>query len=134
MVLFKDVDRKATVNNVRELFEKDLPKLEIMAGTYLKSVNLNSTPSGGSHTNSALEKMTRQVWAIDQLKKINNTVELLPDEMKQMIKLRYFDHLKWNKICEMKYFGERRAQQLLADAFVQFAYGYHEATTLLVEL
>lgn len=93
MPLFKEIDRKATVNNVRELFEKDLPKLESMAGTYLKSVNPSSTPSGGSYTNGALEQMTRQVWAMDQLEKINSALLGMEIELQKLIKLRYFEHL-----------------------------------------
>lgn len=132
--MFPEIDEKATISNVRYLFEKDLPKLEQTAGTYLKSVQLSSQPTGDHNTNNTLETMTRQVWARDQLAKITLAFQGMDKELQDIIKWRYFDHLQWWAVAEKLNCSDRMAQKKLNTAFIAFAYGYHGEAQLLVEL
>lgn len=134
MSLFPEIDEKQTIKNVRYFFETDLSKLESTAGSFLKSVQLSTQPTGKSNQNGALEQMTRQVWAREQIGKIIEAVEYIPEPYRDMIKLRYFDGLPWQAIEERCYIGERMGQIRIRKAFLHFAYAYHGDAQLLVEL
>lgn len=133
MSLFPEIDKNKTITNVREFFEKDLPMLEQTAGTFLKSVQLTSQPSGNHNTNATLDMMTRQVWARDQLDKVAQTLPHMPEQLRQILELRYFDKLTWQAIEERCYISERTGQNRIRQAFLYFAYGYHGEAQLLVE-
>lgn len=132
--LFPEIDENKTIMNVRNFFEKDLPMLEQTAGTFLKSVQLSSQPAGDHNANNTLEAMTRQVWARDQLTKVTQALPHMPEQLRQILELRYFDKLTWQAIEERCYISERTGQNRIRQAFLYFAYGYHGEAQLLVEL
>lgn len=134
MSLFPEIDENKTIMNVRNFFDKDLPMLEQTAGTFLKSVQLTNQPAGNHNTNATLDMMTRQVWARDQLEKVAQALPHMPEQLKQILELRYFDKLTWQSIEERCYISERVGQNRIRQAFLYFAYGYHGEAQLLAEL
>lgn len=132
MALFPELNKRQTVDNVRRLFEKELPRLENMAQVSIGSPTISDMPSAPKSGNTNVDKYTNYVWAKETLAKVRNACEFMPEPYRTMLKMRYFNKMTWVEIEAVKYHTDRRGQQLIEQAFLYFADAFSDVEDLRV--
>lgn len=132
MALLPELDKRKTVDNVRYLFEKELPRLENMARVSLGSTTISDMPTSRPDGNGNDQKYTDAIWARNIITNIKAACEYMPEPYRTMLKLRYFHKLTWVEIEERMYIGERVGQKRIEKAFMYFAESFYETDDLRV--
>ncbi|AIM63080.1 hypothetical protein [Weissella ceti] len=132
MALLPELDKRKTIDNVRYLFEKELPRLENMARVSLGSPTISNMPSSRPDGNGNDQKFTDAIWAKNIITNIKAACEYMPEPYRTMLKLRYFDKLTWQAIEERMYISERVGQKRIEQAFMYFAESFYETDDLRV--
>lgn len=132
MALLPELDKRKTVDNVRYLFEKELPRLENMARVSLGSPTISDMPASRPDGNGNDQKYTDAIWARNIITNIKAACEYMPEPYRTMLKLRYFHKLTWVEIEERMYIGERVGQKRIERAFMYFAESFYETDDLRV--
>ncbi|WP_433322484.1 ArpU family phage packaging/lysis transcriptional regulator [Weissella tructae] len=132
MSLLPELDRRKTVENVRYLFEKELPRLENMARVSLGSPAISDMPSSSSASNSNDNKYVDAIWARNIIVNIQAACEYMPEPYRTTLKLRYFHKLTWTEIEERMYISERAGQKRIEKAFMFFAESFYATDDLRV--
>lgn len=135
MALFPELNEDETVENVRELFESDLPKLQNMAHVnYIeaKAQVISGMPSGGSRGNSSLDKSNNYAYANSMLSEIIDACDSMRAPHREFLELRYFKGLEWLEIEIRTGYSTRRGLQIIREAFLQFAWAFSDIKDLRV--
>lgn len=132
MALLPELDKRKTVDNVRYLFEKELPRLENMARVSLGSQTISDMPTSRPDGNGNDKKFTDAIWAKNIITNIKAACEYMPEPYRTMLKLRYFDCLSWRAIEERMYISERVGQKRIERAFMYFAESFYATDDLRV--
>lgn len=127
-----NIDRKATIVNVRQFFTDDIPQLEEMAGqslnAMLSSPRLDNVGSPGTHLSSTEDLMVSSVDAKRELRIIAKTLNQCSKRSRDVIVLRYMKHLTVSQICAQSYLGHTAVYTHTYDAFLEFANRYYYAS------
>ncbi len=112
----KVLDEKATIRNVRELFNRELPIIKArsrQAYIDIKSPVWDDVPKSTNADNGAENKLTNHMQAKQRLTEIVEAINAIPLKLRQFIDYRYIKCLRWIEIEERSGYSMRRGEQLL---------------------
>ncbi|GAK32108.1 hypothetical protein WOSG25_390040 [Weissella oryzae SG25] len=135
MALLPELDEARTVEKARYFFDKELPTIKRMAHkSYVdvKSPIISGMPSSRSINNATDEKLTNHAYAEMILDEVIEACKTMKFPHRDIIELRYFKMVKWNKIFEQMGYSESRGYQLIREAFLQFAWAFADVEDLRV--
>ncbi|MGQ2176566.1 ArpU family phage packaging/lysis transcriptional regulator [Pediococcus acidilactici] len=133
MSLLPELDEAKTIEKVKYFFEKEFSTLQNMAHTTfvdIKSPVISGMPVSHSTDNGAEAKVTLHVYAKDILSKVVKACGGLDHKHRRMLELRYFKQLMWYEIEQLTGYGKTRAQEILSEAFLQFAWAFADVDDL----
>lgn len=120
----KVLDEKATIKNVREFFNKELPIIKARAHqTYIdiKSPTWDDVPKSGNVCNGVENKLTNHIQAKQWLAEIVEAINSIPEQPRMFLDYRYMKCLRWLEIEGRSGYSMRRGEQLLNQAFLCFS-------------
>ncbi|MFC6178672.1 ArpU family phage packaging/lysis transcriptional regulator [Weissella sagaensis] len=123
----KVLDEKATIRNVREFFNRELPIIKARAHQAyidIKSPVWDDIPKSTNVDNGAERKLTNHMQAKQWLTEIVEAINAIPEKLRQFIDYRYMKYKQWIEIEELSGYSRKRGQQLLNEAFLYFADGF----------
>ncbi|SCB99079.1 hypothetical protein [Weissella bombi] len=115
----KDLDEKATIRNVREFFNRELPIIKARAHQAyidIQNYDFKNIPND--------EKLSNYMQACQRLDEIVKAVIAIPTKNRQFIDYRYMKYKQWLEIEELSGYSRKRGQELLNEAFLYFANGF----------
>ncbi|WP_371190533.1 ArpU family phage packaging/lysis transcriptional regulator [Weissella viridescens] len=127
MALLPDINEKQTIENVRNFFNKDFPRLQNMAHisyVEIKSPIITGMPTGAKTGNSNEDKLTNHTYAKSVLDDVLQACRTMSYPYRDIMELKYFKGLSWFEITERLGYSTRRGHELINDAFLQFAYAF----------
>lgn len=135
MALLPEIDEARTVEKVRYFFDKEFPTIQRMAHkSYVdvKSPIISGMPSSRSTDNTTDEKLTNHTYAEMILEEVIEACRTLKYPHRDIVELKYFRMLKWDKIFTRMGYSESRGYQLVREAFLQFAWAFADIEDLRV--
>ncbi|WP_446002480.1 ArpU family phage packaging/lysis transcriptional regulator [Weissella viridescens] len=129
MALLPDINEKQTIENVRNFFNKDFPRLQSMAHisyVSIKSPIISGMPTGSSVSNSTDDKLTNYSYARKTLDDVTRACEHMPFPYRDVLELRYFKGMRWLEVTDLLGYSTRRGQQLINDSLLQFAEAFSD--------
>jgi len=124
MALLPEVDKRKTINNVRDFFDNEFPRIMNMADiSYidLKSPTISDMPSSPSYGNSSDEKFSNHTQAVTYLEAVVAAVKNMTQPHRHFMELRYLQHKSWLQIEELTGYSSRRGMEVIEEAFLLFA-------------
>ncbi|QQP82656.1 RNA polymerase subunit sigma-70 [Pediococcus acidilactici] len=135
MSLLPELDDEKTIKNVKRFFEKEFPTLQNMAHISfvdVKSPVISGMPVVHGTDNGSETKSTLHIYAKNVLHKIITACGGLDWRHRKILELRCFKELTWLEIYEVTGYGKTRAQELLNESFLQFAWAFADVDDLRV--
>lgn len=135
MSLLPELNEEATISNVKRFFEKEFPPLQNMAHISfvdVKSPVISGMPVTHGMDNGSETKSTLHIYAKNVLHKVIMACGGLDCRHRKILELRCFKELTWFEIYEVTGYGKTRAQELLNESFLQFAWAFADVDDLRV--
>ncbi|MFP7242370.1 ArpU family phage packaging/lysis transcriptional regulator [Pediococcus pentosaceus] len=129
MDLLPEIDEKATIANVRKFFDKDFPRLQVMAHiSYvdIKSPIITGMPSQQHYGNLVDDKLTAYANANALLDRVLDACRSMRHPHREFMEKRYFKNMSWLMINQSSGYSPRRCQQIINEAFLQFAEAFQD--------
>ena len=130
MGLFPELDEKKTIDNVKNYFKKEFPRLKArshMNLTNIQSPSFDSVGSGGSFRNHQEDKIVQSIWTKEYVKATYQIIENCPRKYMLILKHHYLyeetNEQTMDKIgLESTAYNDSKNKALLyfADAFIDF--------------
>ncbi|MCT1178720.1 RNA polymerase subunit sigma-70 [Pediococcus pentosaceus] len=133
MALLPELDETKTIKKVKRFFEKEFPTLQNMAHVAfvdIKSPVISGMPVSHGAGNSSETKVSMHAYAKDVLGKVVNACNGLDQKHRHILELRYFKKLTWYEIYQLTGYGKTRGNELLNEAFLQFAWAFVDVEDL----
>lgn len=126
ILLFKELDTKATCSEVKRLLTKELERLVLMSGHQLIDISspaLSPAPghSSGNHNEDAL---IEGINADGIVMAIHETIHHCPEPSKTILIEKYIKHTPSFLIAKSIYLEHSRFNDLLNHALLEFADGF----------
>lgn len=124
-----EIDEHATIEQVRKFFDNDLPKIMLMANkSYvdIKSPVISGMPSQPHEGNSTDDKLSNYAYANSILESFLLACKSMPHPHREFIELRYLKDLSWGDIEIRMNVTTRRGNQIINEAFLQFAWAFSD--------
>lgn len=135
VALFKEVDERKTISNVRNFFEHDFVRIQQQAHVSfidVKSPIISGMPRSEHYGNATDEKFVTHIKAIDYLNCVVDACKGLNEKQRLLIELRYFKGLDWTAIEQRAHVSKRRCHDLLNEALLGFAEAFTDTMKLQV--
>ncbi|MDR3241791.1 MAG: RNA polymerase subunit sigma-70 [Lactobacillaceae bacterium] len=124
MALLPAIDEQKTIENVRQFFDHDFPRLQNMAHisyVSIKSPVISGMPTGSTYSNVNDEKVSSYVYANNVLDSVLEACRSMTFPHRDFMELRYFKGLTWMQVQDRKGYSDSRGYQIIREAFLQFA-------------
>lgn len=125
---FKKINDQATINQAKQFFREDIPKLERAAGkpvTQVLSSNGVISSSGTNYANNAQEQLL--VNGVDATRELTIVATALSDcskENQTLLKGKYIDELTYYQLSNLTGYGKTWISEHLRFALLDFAARY----------
>ncbi|MHB9648892.1 ArpU family phage packaging/lysis transcriptional regulator [Weissella paramesenteroides] len=121
------LNKRATIANVREFFEKEWPTIRAQAhvswaGT--KSPVISGMPRASMVGNADDDKFSAHAQATEWVDGVIQACQGMTQPHRHFLELRYFKDMEWLDIEALTDYSTRRGEQIINEAFVMFAYGF----------
>ncbi|MGR6562762.1 ArpU family phage packaging/lysis transcriptional regulator [Pediococcus pentosaceus] len=134
-MLSPELDRKATIKQVKRFFEKDFRTLQNMAHiSYMniKSPTLKDLPDKSVVSNASNSKTNNYMYAIETLAEVRTALSEINRHSRKLIEYRYFKQLTWYDITGLTEYSLTHSQKLLNGALIEFANAFVDVEDLRV--
>lgn len=124
MALLPAEDKRATVDAVREFFDKEWPRIVNMAGVSfatLKSIEITDMPSSPKYGNGVDEKFADHAWASDIVDEVVRVIRNMPARESKLMRNRYINQMNWENAAAASYVSTRRGMEIMEQAMLYFA-------------
>ncbi|WP_125588368.1 ArpU family phage packaging/lysis transcriptional regulator [Companilactobacillus jidongensis] len=118
------IDKAATIQNVREFFYKDFPRLVAQSHinlSYIQSPNFNRTGNKDNVRNTQEDQAITQINAKDIVIETMRIINNFPKEYKVIIKSGFINNQTNLDMCDLIGCGSTKLNQLKKNALVYFA-------------
>lgn len=135
MALLPAVNKRETIENVREFFDREFPRIMNMADvTYveLKSPTISDMPGAPKHGNSNDDKFSNHAQAVYYLECVVRAIKAMRQPHRHFMELRYLQHKEWLEIEEITGYSTRRGMEIIEEAFLYFADRFSDTYELRV--
>lgn len=129
------LNKRATIANVREFFEKEWPTIRAQAHISwvdITSPVISGMPSAPHNGNVNDEKYAvhsqAKIWVDDVIQACQGMTQ----PHRHFLELRYFKDMEWLDIEALTNYSTRRGEQIINEAFVMFAWGFVDTYNFLV--
>lgn len=126
-LLFPELNRKETLDNVSDFFKKDYERLLLMSGsrlTDLSSPTLSSAPSGSSAGNSNESKLVDGISARDIVEAVEDTINHCSYNSEIILHELFIKKRSWSEVQSMVYSEHYKFSYLRRQAMFEFADGF----------
>ncbi|QIL49871.1 hypothetical protein G7084_00150 [Weissella coleopterorum] len=129
------LNRYETYKKAKRFMKNAMPRIMYMAGedfTGAKGQIISGMPTGSSDGNAREDKVVLHVQAQEALNAILDACRNMPNDHRTILEYRCFKRMDWNEIYDNIYFGKTKAEEILIEALVMFAYNFVNHMNLLV--
>jgi predicted DNA-binding protein YlxM (UPF0122 family) len=124
-----ELDKKATIKNVRYFFEHDWPIIQTrahvdFAGT--KSPIISGMPMGSMSGNANDDKFSIHAQATKWVDDVLKACQGLTQPHRHFLELRYFKRLSWDEIAEKTGYSRKHGYDIINEAFLGFAESFSD--------
>lgn len=126
-LLFPELNRKKTLENVSDFFKKDYERLLLMSGkklTDLSSPTLSGVP-GSSAGNTNETKLVDGISAIDFIAAVEDTINHCSYNSEIILHELFIKKRSWDEVQGMVYSGHYKFSYLRRQAMFEFADGFN---------
>ncbi|WP_367341781.1 ArpU family phage packaging/lysis transcriptional regulator [Limosilactobacillus sp.] len=122
-----DIDQKATAQNVRNFFYRDVENIMEFTGFDVQSVRFDSQPSG-SNLNGVESQMVHGMDILKELRAVLDTIYSLDTKSRDIMIMRFLQHRQTKMIAIRLGYSYSRYKDLQRKALVKFAINYYLKT------
>lgn len=133
MALLPELNKNQTIDNVREFFDREVPRIKVMAGrsyTDVKSPTISDMPGASVYGNSSDEKMSNHTQATVYMNELARAIASMPQQEREFMTLRYLHDLTWLEVEQRTGYSTSRGIQIIQSAFLYFADAYSDVYEL----
>lgn len=131
----RTLDKLETARKAKRFMDNAVQRIMYMAGedfTGAKGQIISGMPSGTSDDSNRDEKIVLNIEAQKALDVILKACRNMPSDHRLILEDRCLKRLEWNEIYKKIYFRKTRADEILVEALVMFAYNFVNHKNLLV--
>ncbi|MFL1695631.1 hypothetical protein ACJQWY_02280 [Weissella kandleri] len=131
----RTLNKYETYKKAKRFMDNGMQRIMYMAGedfTSAKGQIISGMPTGSPDGNAREDKVVLHVQAQDALDAILRASRNMPNDHRTILEYRCFKRMKWSKICKETHFEKTRAEEILIEALVMFAYNFVNHMNLLV--
>lgn len=131
----RTLNKYATYKKAKRFMDNAMPRIMYMAGedfTSAKGQIISGMPTGSPDGNVREDKVVLHVQAQEALDAILKASRNMPSDHRTILEDRCFKRMKWGDIYDETFFKKTRAEEILIEALVMFAYNFVNHMNLLV--
>lgn len=122
--ILPEINKEATIQNVRDFFKNDFPRLVAQSHinlSYIQSPSFDNTGNKDNVRNIQEDSIVRKINAKDVVIETMQIINNFPDVYKIIIKSSFINNLTNNTVCELIGYGPTRLGQLKKESLIYFA-------------
>lgn len=123
-LLLPDIDRRKTIDNVKNYFDHEFPRLVAQSHvslTYIQSPSFDSVGNNGSTRNNQEDKIVGKLGAKEYIQITMKLINNCPHDYKVILKSHYIHHLVNTDVQELVGYAPTRYNELKNLALLYFA-------------
>lgn len=127
-LLFPEVNKQRTLDNVSNFFKKDLDRLLLMSGrnlTDLSSPKLSAAPGSSNFGNHNENKLINGIDAEAMIEAVNDTIYHCPYTSEIILVELFIKRKSWDQVQAMVYSEHYKFSYLRRKAMFDFADGFN---------
>ena len=123
-LLFPEINKKRTLENVSSFFKKDLPKLLLMSGrnlTDLSSPKLSAAPGSSNFGNATEDKLINGIDAEAMVEAVYDAIHHCSHNSEIILIELFVNRKSWGEVQRMVYSEQNKFSYLRRRAMFEFA-------------